>query len=227
MNMSKQRKPKRATAKQNVWVEEVEKVWGTPITQERKQWVTQHLEGKLLKKHNGRLTQEAAVALATRDRRVERMVTANEQEMRASDLAWAWVAQKAQDGQAVEGVFRPELGPLNTPQVLWQLVAMALTGWNVDVREQITRETLQRVVLSRQVLQNIYRVTDKDRAMKNGVSVEELEDMDLKAVMMTPGLAQMVWQNVNKLAGLRGKGVGRARFWACMHMLTWENVLSE
>ena len=117
------------------------------------------------------------------------------------------------------------MGPLNTPQVLWQLVAMAFTGWNVAVREQITRETLQRVVLSRQVLQNIYRVTDKDRVMTTGVSVEELQDMDLEAVMMTPRLAQMVWQNVNKLAGLRGAGVGRARFWACMHMLMWEGLI--
>ena len=75
------------------------------------------------------------------------------------------------------------------------------------------------------MLQNIYRVTDKDRAMQNGVSVEELKDMDLEAVMMTPRQASMVWQNVNKLKGLRGKGVGRARFWACMHMLMWEGFI--
>ena len=112
MNMSKQRKPKCATAKQNVLVEEVEKVWGTLITQERKDWTTQHLEGKLRKEHNRLLTQEAAVKLAKRDRRVERMVTKHKLEMRAPDLAWAcsWVAQKVQDGQAVGEVFRPELG---------------------------------------------------------------------------------------------------------------------
>ena len=92
------------------------------------------------------------------------------------------MAQKAQDGQAVGEVFRLELGPLNTPQVLWQLVAMVSTGWSVAVRERITRETLQRVVLSRQVLQNIYRVTDKDMAMQNGVTVEEVKDMELGAV---------------------------------------------
>ena len=104
------------------------------------------------------------------------------------------MAQKAMEGQAVGKVLCPELGKLaqHEEQVLWQLVAMASTGWDTAVRERITRETLQRVVLSRQVLQNIYRVTDKDRAIKNGVSVEELKDMDLEAVMMTPGLASMV-----------------------------------
>ena len=139
---------------------------------------------------------------------MERYVEDKKLQMRASDMAWAWVAQKAHDGEAAGEVFRPELGPLDTPQVLWQLVAMASTGWNVDVREQTTRETLQRVVLSRQVLQNIYRATDKDRARQNGVSVEEVKAMDLEAVMMTPRLAAMVCQNVNKLKGLRGKGVG-------------------
>ena len=38
------------------------------MTQERKDWMTQHLEGKLLQKHEGLLTQEAAVELAKRDK---------------------------------------------------------------------------------------------------------------------------------------------------------------
>ena len=53
--------------------------------------------------------------------------------------------------------------------------------------------------------------------------VEELPGMHLEAVMMTSKLAHMVWQNVNKLHGLQGKGVGREKFWACMHMLMWES----
>ena len=199
----------------------MKKVWDTPITQERKDWATQYLEKKLTEKHEGRLTQEAAVALTKKDSNVERIVGKHKLKMRASDLAWAWVAQKIQDGQAVGEVFRPELGPLNTPQVPWQLQAQALTGWDVLV----TREILRRVALSRKVLQSIYRVTDKDRAMKNGVLVEELPGMDLEAVMMTPRLAHLVWKNVNKLQGLRGAGVGRERFWACMHMLMWESLI--
>ena len=159
---------------------------------------------------------------------MQRMVQKHGLKMRALDLVWAWVAQKVQKGQVVGEVFRPELGPLNTPhwQVLWQLQAQASAGCDVAVRGQITGETLKRVVLSRQVLQSIYRVTDKDRSMQTGVSVEELQDMDLEAIMMTPRLAQMVRQNMNKLAGLGGKGVGRARFWACMHMLMWEARVS-
>ena len=121
-----------AAAKQLVPVEEVVKVWDTPITEERKNWTEQYLEKKLRGKHEGGLTQRAAEALATRDRTMERMVTAKGLKMRASDLAWVWVAQKLQDGQAVEEVYRPELGPLRTPQVPWQLQAHALTGWNAS-----------------------------------------------------------------------------------------------
>ena len=52
---------------------------------------------------------------------MESMVGKHGLKMQASDLVWAWVAQKIQDRQAVGEVFRPELGPLKTPQVLWQL----------------------------------------------------------------------------------------------------------
>ena len=80
------------------------------------------------------------------------------------------------------------------------------------------------MVLSRKVLESIHRLTDQDRAMTHGVLVEELPGMDIEAITMTPQIAQRVWQNVNlnKLKGLQGKGVGRTRFWACMHMLMWE-----
>lgn len=120
-----------AAAKQLVLAEELVKVRDTPITEERKNWTKQYLEKKLREKHEGKLTQRAAEALTTRDRTMERMVTAKGRlKMRASDLAWAWarVAQKLQDGQTVGEVYRPELGPLPTPQVLWQLQAQALTG---------------------------------------------------------------------------------------------------
>ena len=132
MNMSNRKKQKRATAKQNVWVEEVEKVWGTLISLEAKEWIALHLEAKLLKVHNGRLTQNAAVEMAKRHKKVERYVKSNALQMQASDMAWAWVAHKAHRGQAVGKVFRPELGPLDDEQVLWQLVAMATTGWRVE-----------------------------------------------------------------------------------------------
>ena len=61
--------------------------------------------------------------------------------------------------------------------------------------------------------------------MQNGVTVKEVQDMELGPVMMTPRLAAMVLQNVNTLQGLRGRGVGRARYWACLHMLMWEGFI--
>ena len=66
--------------------------------------------------------------MAKRDRKVERYEDDNGLQMRASDMSWAWVAHKAHRGQVVGKVFRPELGPLDEEQVLWQLVAMATTG---------------------------------------------------------------------------------------------------
>ena len=218
------------TVRQKVWVGEVETVWGTPISQEAKEWVSWRLEKKLLKNHNGRLTQSAAVEVTKRDKTVERYVEKKGLQMRAADVAWAWVAHKAHRGQTVGQVFRPELGKLaqHEEQVLWQLVAMATTGWDTEVGERVTRETLWRVVLSRQVLKSVYRVTDRDRTVQNGVSVEQLQDMDLEPVMMTKRLAAMamVWQNMNKLAGLtQGGGAGRARFWAYMHMLMQEGPI--
>ena len=53
------------------------KLWDTPITEERKNWTKQYLKKKLLEKHEVELTQRAAKALTTRDRTMERMVTAN------------------------------------------------------------------------------------------------------------------------------------------------------
>ena len=175
MNMCDLQKKKSAAASQNVWVGEVEKVWGTPISQEAKKWISRHLKAKLQKNHDGRLSQSAAVEVAKRDMRVERYVDKQGLQMRASDTAWAWVAHKVQLGQVVGKVFRPELGKLaqHEEQVLWQLVAMASTGWGTEVRGRVTRETLLRVVLSRQVLKSVYRVTDKARAMQNGVSVAQ------------------------------------------------------
>ena len=63
-------------------------------------------------------------------------------EVRASNLAWAWVAHKKHQGQTIGEVCRPELGPLRITQVLWELQAQATTGWNTDVRQLITREVL-------------------------------------------------------------------------------------
>ena len=56
---------------------EVVEVWETPITEERKNWTKQYLEKKLREKHDVKLTQGAAEALVTMDRKMERMVKDN------------------------------------------------------------------------------------------------------------------------------------------------------
>ena len=105
-------------------------------------------------------------------------------------------------------MFRPEIGKMAQleEQVLWQLVAQATTGWDTEVRERITRETLWRVVLSRQVLKSVYRVTDREIVVQIGGTVEEVQVMETGPVMMTHRLAVLVWQNTNKLAGLAQGG---------------------
>ena len=70
------------------------------------------------------------MAKATRDKNVERRTQALK--MRAADLTcqWAWVSYKKQAGETIgdSEVWRPELGGLGTPQVLWELQAQARAG---------------------------------------------------------------------------------------------------
>ena len=75
----------------------------------------------------------------------------------------------------------------------------------------ITKGVLEKVVLSRKVLESIHRVIEGDRADGHGVSVGDLDDMDLGPIMMTPQIAQIVWTNVNKLKGLKETGGPRRR----------------
>ena len=122
---------KSTKASRKVWVGDVETEWGEPISQEAKKSVSQHLEAKL-KKYGGQLTQAAAVKLTLKDRKLQRYVNSEGLDMRASDVAWAWVAQQVRDGRAVPGeqVYRPEIGKLagSEEQVLWKLVAQPTTG---------------------------------------------------------------------------------------------------
>ena len=66
--------------------------------------------------------------------------------------------------------------------MLWELHAQAAMGWNMDVREYISKGTLEKVVLSRKVLESIYRVSERGRAQEQGVSVEDLQGIDLGPV---------------------------------------------
>ena len=88
MNMSDLQEKKSAAASQTVWVGEVEKVWGTPISQESKEWVSRRLETMLQKDHEGRLTQRAAVEVTKRDRQMQRHVTEKGLQMRGLRGAW-------------------------------------------------------------------------------------------------------------------------------------------
>ena len=141
MTMSGRQTKKGKAANQTVWVGDVETEWDEPISQEAMEWVSQHLKAKLLTKHGGRLTQKAAVALTLKDRKLQRCVNSKGLQMRASDVAWSWVAQKVRGKAVSEGerVFRPDIGKLahcEEQMILWQLVAQATTGWDVAVREK-------------------------------------------------------------------------------------------
>jgi hypothetical protein len=131
-------KKKEKTVNREVWAGDVEAEWAEPISEEAKQWVSRHLEERLRLYHGGRFTQKAAVALTKKDRQLQRYVVSEGLQMRASDVAWAWVAQQVMDGRVVQGeiVFRPEIGVLADieEQVMWQWVAQAMTGWDVELR---------------------------------------------------------------------------------------------
>ena len=102
MAMSGLQKKKGKAANRKAWVGEVETEWAEPISQEAKEWVSQHLEAKL-KKYGGRLTQAAAVKVTLMDRKLQRYVNSEGLDMRASDVAWAWVEQQVREGRVVLG----------------------------------------------------------------------------------------------------------------------------
>ena len=81
-------------------------------------------------------------------------------------------------------------------------MAQATTGWDVVVREKISRMMLPRVVLSREVLKSTLRVRERELADSLGLTTGEVWDMELGPIQMTPRLAAEVWRNKNKLAGL-------------------------
>ena len=187
-------------------------------------WGMEYFDKKLRRDHGGRLTQAAAVAMATRDKDVQRRT--QKLTTPAADFTWGWVTQMKQNELTIGEVWRPELGILGTPMVLWELQAQASTGWNMEVRGLISKDILEKVVLSRKVLQSIHRVSEGDRAEEHRVSVGDLQNMDLGPIMMTPQIAQKVWKNVNKLKGLKEtRGTGRRRYRACIDMLMWEGVI--
>ena len=71
MKMSGRQMKKGKATNRTAWVGDVKTDWGEPISQEAMEWVSQHLEAKLLKDHGGRLTQKAAVALTIKDRKIQ------------------------------------------------------------------------------------------------------------------------------------------------------------
>ena len=185
------------TANREFWAGDVESEWGEPISEKAKQWVSWHFEEKLRRDHGGRLTQEAACAMTKKDKKLQRYVITEGLKMRPSDVAWAWMAQQVMDGTVAEGeiVFRPEIGSLADveEQVLWQWVARAVTGWEVELRRAMSRKMLARMVLSRQLLKSTCRVREKRMADELGITVGEVFGrMGESTVEMTKGLSAAV-----------------------------------
>ena len=89
------------TANRESWAGDVESEWGEPISEKAKQWVSWHFEEKLRRDHGGALTQEAACALTKKDKKLQRYVVSEGLQMRASDVAWAWVARQCQGSECI------------------------------------------------------------------------------------------------------------------------------
>ena len=125
----------------------------------------------------------------------------------------------------------PEIGALADveEQVLWQWVARAATGWDVELRRAMGRKMLARMVLSRQLLKSTYRVREKRMADELGITIGEVWDMmGESTVDMTTGLSAAVWKNAHKQAGFAATGgVGLRRFNACMHMFREEGKVED
>ena len=103
MAMSGSQKTKGKAANREAWVGDVETEWAEPISQEAKKWVSQHPEAKL-KECDGKLTHTAAVQMTLADRMLQRYVNSEGLDMRATDVAWSWVAQQVREGRVAQGV---------------------------------------------------------------------------------------------------------------------------
>ena len=180
MAMRGSQKKTEKTANRDVWAGDVDTEWAEPISEMAKARVSKRQEWKL-KMHGGQLTQAVAVQVTLADRTLQRLVKKLGLDMRAADLAWAWVAQQVRDGRVAQGetVFRPEIGVLadTEGQVLCQLVAQARTGWDVGLRRSIDRRMLSRMVLSRQVLKSTYRVREREMAERLGMTIGQVWDL--------------------------------------------------
>ena len=91
MAMSGSQTTKGKAANREVWAGDVETEWAEPISEVAKARESKQLEWKL-KKHGGQLSQAVAVQVTLADRTLQRLVKKLGLDMRAADVAWAWVA---------------------------------------------------------------------------------------------------------------------------------------
>ena len=78
----------------------METEWPEPISGVAKARVSARLEGKL-RRQGGQLTQAVAVQVTKGDRWLQRLV--EDLDIRAADVAWAWVAQQVREGRTAQG----------------------------------------------------------------------------------------------------------------------------
>ena len=129
--------------------------------------------------------------------------------MRASDVAWSWVAQQVRENRVAQGGASVssrdwEVGTNRRAGAVAARGAgddrMGRRGQGKDQQE----DAVEGVVLSRQVLKSTLRVRERPRELADslGLTTGEVWDMELGPVEMTPRLPSEVWRNTNKLAGL-------------------------
>ena len=100
MAMKGSQTKKGKAANREAWVGDVETEWAESISEVAKAMVSARLEGKL-RKNGGRLTQAVAVKVTKGDRWLHRLV--EDLDIRAADVAWAWVAQQVREGRTAQG----------------------------------------------------------------------------------------------------------------------------
>ena len=100
MEMKGSQQKKEKAANREAWVGDVEREWAEPISEVAKARVSARLEGKLRRK-GGQLTQAVAVQVTKGDRWLQRL--GEDLDIRAADVAWAWVAQQVREGRTAQG----------------------------------------------------------------------------------------------------------------------------
>lgn len=194
--------------------------WTMPaLTEDEQARVEQAMQAEARRK--GGVT-KANVTQVVRCKTVERALAKTK--VRATDAAWAWVAQQQAAGEIPQNVARKVNGGSGLAEPFWQSAAQLRAGWGnarevgvtqdhltVLQRMQRVREALQRYVLKQGELSNEEDSSSEEEVAAEGVLMKLQEE---EVITATPEAVEAAWQSVKRKFDNK-----KQPFWTCVGLL--------